>query len=273
MRQIILFFLILINIADLSAQDAGQKNQSDSIAETMSSEFKGDFERQVAEAYIKKDYAKAINLLETKKQDQLLQGLESADLYYNLGNTYFRDGEIAKALLYYERALLLKPNDQDIRHNIAYLNTRIEDKIEIGQTFFLSGWMSTLQQTTTSSGWAWFAIVAFIILVGCLFLFFFTNTILPKQVAFYSGLVCIVLIIISNVFAFRQKSSIQQRNTAIIMAPAVIVRNSPDKNSNQVFTLHSGTKVKIRKTDRQWNEIEIANGNVGWIMQDKLEII
>lgn len=273
MKRIISSLFILINVVVLSAQEIQQPNLTDSISQSRGAEFKGDFERQIADAYNAHDYGKAISMLEQKKDEQLARGLESADLYYNLGNAYFRDGEVAKALLYYERALLIKPNDKDIRQNIAFANTRIEDKIETGQTFFLTDWINSVQQIMSSNGWAWFAIVIFIVFIGCLFMFFFSKTVAPKQVAFYVGLLSVILIIMGNVFAFRQKRRVLNHDSAIIMVPSVVVHSSPDKSSNQVFSLHSGTKVKVRKTDREWCEVEIASGSVGWIPQDKLEKI
>lgn len=272
MKRIILSLFIILCTFALQAQEE-QAIAADSLKQAPVEEFSSELQRQVIEAYNAGQYETVISLLEKEKEEQLAQGIESADLYYNLGNAYFRDNEIAKAILYYERALLLKPSDKDIRHNILYANTRIEDKITPANTFFLSEWMKTLQETKSSDGWTWFAVCCFLTLIAMLFLFFFSKKIAFKQIAFYAGIVLVVLIIAGNVFAYRQKSDIEHRDHAIIMSPTAVVRSSPDRNSNQVFTLHAGTKVKITKDDRDWCEIEIASGNVGWIEKDKLEEI
>lgn len=272
MKRYILAIFIVIYATSAIAQDVPE-TVSDSLAQTPEVTYSSELQRQVIEAYNNGNYEQAISLLETERDEQLSKGMESADLYYNLGNAYFRDNEIAKAILYYERALLLKPDDKDIRHNIAYANTRIEDKIPESDNFFLSEWMQALQKTKSSGDWAWFAIICFVLFIGILFLFFFSKKIVYKKIAFYTGIILIVFIIAGNVFAYRQKSSIRKRNHAIVMTGSAVVRSSPDKNSNQVFILHSGTKVKVTKDDRDWCEIEIASGSVGWVEKDKLEVI
>lgn len=224
-------------------------------------------------AYNKGDFSKAIELLEKEKDSQKAKGVESADLYYNLGNAYFRNNDIAKALLNYERALLLNPGDKDIKHNIEYVSSLTEDKILVADTFFLADWLEALQHCLSANAWATTAIVSFLLLIGCLFLYFFGKNINIKKASFYAGIFLIAVIIFSNVFAFRQKDEIKHRTTAIIMSGAVNVKSSPDINSKDLFILHSGTKVKINKEDRRWLEIEITDGNVGWVQRDALEII
>ena len=228
---------------------------------------------EAGKAYQAEDYQKAIDLLEAEIKLQKEKGFESADLYYNLGNAYFRDNEVAKAILNYERAILINPGDADIRHNVEFAYTRIEDKIIGVDTFFLQSWFNSLQNQQSSNAWARLSIVFFLLFIAMLGAFFFTRTVTVKKVAFYSGVVLLTFLIFTNVFSARQKYSITHRNTAIIMAGSVSIKSSPDENSKELFLLHSGTKVRINKVDENWLEIEIDNGNVGWISRDKLEII
>ena len=252
MRKIILLLFIVISFARIHAQNTLENAQK---------------------AYQEKDYTTAINLY--KKEIKVLEGegKVSADLYYNLGNAYFRANEIPEAILNYERAQLFNPGDRDIKHNIEYANTKIEDKILNADTFFLSIWFDDVQNLMSSSAWAKLSIVFFIFLIGSLVLFFFTKKLTYKKVGFYLGIVLFIFSVFSNIFAFSQKYKIEHRNTAIIMAGVVPIVSSPTSNSNEVFTLHAGTKVDIRKVDGEWMEIEIADGNVGWIQKSKLEII
>ncbi|MDR1810943.1 MAG: tetratricopeptide repeat protein [Prevotella sp.] len=224
-------------------------------------------------AYQGGDYTKAIEIFENEVKLQKEKGMESADLYYNLGNAYFRGNDFAKALLNYERAVLLEPGDADIRHNLQFARTRVEDKIIGVDTFFLQSWFDAIQNLQSSDDWATLSIVLFLLLIGALCAFFFTRVIVVKKTAFYSGIVLLVLLIFTNIFSVRLKNKILNRNTAIIMAGAVSIKSSPDVNSKELFILHSGTKVTINKTDGTWLEIEIDNGNVGWTTRDKLEII
>lgn len=230
-------------------------------------------EQQAVDAFNEGKFSEAATVYEKLISEHNAKGEISSDLYYNLGNAYFRDGEIAKAILNYERALLLNPSDKDIRHNIRFANTRIEDKLENTGSFFLSNWINAFQETMSSNAWAWFAVVCFIILIICIFVFFFSKTVLPKKVTFYSGIVLVVLVILGNVFSFRQRSDILVRDNAIIMTSSAVVRSSPNTNGKEVFTLHAGTKVKISKEDRDWSEIVTTAGNVGWVENKRIEKI
>jgi len=225
------------------------------------------------EAYNEGHFRQAIEILEAEKDARLKDGLESAELYYNLGNAYFRVNELANARLYYEKALLLDPGDRDIRHNIDYLSTKIEDKILVADTFFLNIWFRAVQNLFGSNAWATIAVVLFLALTASMVAFFFSRSILVKKTAFYIGIVSLVIVIFANIFAFRQKDKIEYRDTAVIMAGSASVVSSPDINSKELFILHAGTKVYITKEDRNWLEIEIDNGSIGWIQRDKIEII
>ncbi len=224
-------------------------------------------------AYNEGDFRKAIEILEKEKNIQKEKGLESAELYYNLGNSYFRVNDLANARLYYEKALLLNPGDRDIKHNIDYLSTKIEDKILVADTFFLNIWFRAVQNLFSSNTWAVISVVFFILFISCLVMFFFSRHVSIKKISFYIGIVSMLVIILANVFSFRQKNKIEDRNTAIIMIGSASILSSPDINSKELFILHSGTKVYITKEDRNWIEIEIDNGSVGWVQREKLEII
>ncbi len=252
MRKILLYIAILLFPVSSFAQEAP---------------------KEAIQAYQAENYTKAIEILENEIQLQKEQGKESADLYYNLGNAYFRDNEIAKAILNYERAVLINPGDRDTRHNIEFARTRIEDKIIGVDDFFLQSWFDSIQNLQNSNAWAKLSIVLFLLFIATLAAFFFGRLIMIKKIAFYSGITIFVFLIFANVFSIRQKSKILNRNTAIIMAGSVSIKSSPDLNSKELFVLHAGTKVKITKNDEYWLEIEIENGNVGWIQHDKLEII
>ncbi|MGB4053843.1 MAG: SH3 domain-containing protein [Dysgonamonadaceae bacterium] len=228
---------------------------------------------EASEAYRRDDYKKSIELYEKVIAEHLEKGEESPEIYYNLGNAYFRDNQIGKAILNYNRALLLSPGDSDIRHNLRFANTRIEDKIIPSNRFFLADWFESVQNLFNSNTWGVIAIVLFFLFLGCMGVFLFVRILWARKTAFYTGIVIFLLMIAANVFAFNQKNARIYRNSAVIMAPAVSIRTSPDSNSKELFQLHEGATVKIRKIDGDWYEIEIANGSVGWIPKDYIEII
>lgn len=257
MKQIILSLILLLSISSVEALAQDNSNVS----------------QQAIEAYNKGNFKKTIELLEKERETQSSKGLESSDLYYNLGNAYFRDNQIAKARLNYERASLIDPGNRDVKHNIDYVNTKIEDKIVVADTFFLSIWFRVLQNLLSSNGWAKFAIGSFILLIVSLFAFFFGRNIIVKKSAFYTGLVMLILVIFANIFSYSQKQKIEHHDTAIIMTSPAPIYSSPDVNSKELFILHAGTKVTINKEDRTWLEIEIDNGSIGWVQRDQIEII
>ena len=129
-----------------------------------------------SEAYRKGDYKKSIELYEKVIADHLAKGDESPEIYYNLGNAYFRDNQIGKAILNYNRALLLSPGDSDIRHNLRFANTRIEDKIVPSNHFFLTDWFNSIQHLFNSNTWGVIAIVLFFLFLGCMGVFLFIRT-------------------------------------------------------------------------------------------------
>lgn len=230
-------------------------------------------EQQVIDAYQANKFDDAVTILETELKTQKEAGKESADLYYNLGNAHFRANDVPQAILYYEKALLLNPGDRDTRHNIEYAKTKIEDKILEVDEFFLASWFEAVQNCFTSGTWATLSIILFLILIGCSVVFFFLKSLGLKKIAFYVGIVAIPLLIFTNVFSINQKNKLTNRNTAIIMASSVSVVTSPDSNSKELFILHAGTKVKINKEDKDWLEIELENGHIGWMQKNKLAII
>ena len=273
LRNYILFVLTIcfVNFGLLHAQ-----TDSDSIA-TSASEIK---ESSVAlpvndaeAAYINKNFAESIQLYESQILENKSINQESAQIYYNLGNAYFRDNQIAKAIVNYERALLLEPGDSDIRHNLRFAKTRIEDKIDSADSLFINKWIRSIQNLYSGNAWAIIGIVFFILLIVAIGLYMISAQIVLRKVSFYSGIVLLSLVIITNVFAFKQKSKIVNRSTAIIMSASVSIYTSPDAHSQELFRLHEGAKVKIKREEGRWIEIVIANGSVGWLQKMNVETI
>lgn len=226
-----------------------------------------------SEAYREQDYEKSTALYEELVAKGIERDRISAEIYYNLGNAYFRDNQLGKAILNYERALLLDPGDGDIRHNLRFARNRTEDRIDTAGNLIFAKWFNAVRNMYSSNAWAAIGIVLFILFLVCLAVFLFVRFLWARKTAFYSGIVLFLLVIVTNIFAFSQKKERIERESAIVMVGAAIVNASPDLNSNELFQLHEGTKVKIRNSDRNWYEIEIANGSVGWISIENVGII
>src|SRR5690554_620785 len=226
-----------------------------------------------AEAYRSQDFKRSIELYEKLINESISLNRVSAQLYYNLGNAYFRDNQLGQAILNYERALLLDPGDSDIRHNLRFANNRKVDRITPAGDIFISNWFKAIRNLYSSNTWAIIAIISFVLFILLLAAYLFVSVIWIRKTAFYSAIVIFLLMIVFNIFSFSQKREQIRGDTAIVMVGSAGVNASPDDNSNELFELHEGTKVKIKNSDGNWYEIEIDNGSVGWTRKDNIEIV
>lgn len=220
-------------------------------------------------AYINNDYATAIQIYES-----LLQSGESAEVYYNLGNSYYKSGDIARAILNYERALLLKPGNEDIRANLEIVRSKTVDKIDVAPEIFFVSWTKSLINSISINAWARWGIAFFLLFIASLYFFIFSKHIKIKKIGFISGIVCLAFAICTNVFAAYQKKTLANRDTAIVISPSVTIQSTPNKNGTSLFILHEGSKVIIKDNSmKNWKEITIEDGKVGWIATSDIEII
>lgn len=270
-----LFLLILALFLGVHSPVIAQEDSAlmEDIRETAEPSNAESTWEQAAQAYRDQQYKQSIALYESLVTSALEEQRESAQLYYNLGNAYFRDNQLGKAILSYERAHLLDPGDGDIRHNLRFANARTEDRIIPTSKLFLTNWFNGVRDLFSSNTWATMAVIFFVLFIGCVALFFFLRILWVRKTAFYAGLVLLLFTGITNAFAFSQKKERVQRDAAIVMVAAARANASPDVNSNHLFELHEGTKVTIRSSDGDWFEIEIANGSVGWMRKENVEII
>ena len=225
---------------------------------------------QADSAYINNDYANAVYLYENILANQG----ESADIYYNLGNSYYKMDNIAKAILNYEKALMLNPGNGDIRFNLELAQSKTVDKVTPMSEVFLVTWMKSLTNTMSEQGWSKLAIASFILTLLGLVLYFFSKKIAMKKIGFISALCLMLVCILANVFASSQKSKAQSHSSAIIMEPSVTVKSTPNEGGTELFILHEGRKVMIKdNTMREWKEIQLEDGNAGWVPASVIEII
>ena len=220
-------------------------------------------------AYIKEDYAAAIQIYEA-----LLKNGEAADVYYNLGNSYYKIGEIAKAVLNYERALLLQPGNGDIRANLEVARAKTIDKVEpVPEVFFVS-WIKSLTNSMSVDAWATWGIVSFILLIIAFYFFIFSKQIMLKKIGFISGIILLIVTVCSNLFASQQKEHLVNRSEAIVMNPSVTVRSTPSESGTSLFILHEGRKVSVKDNSmKEWKEIHLEDGKVGWVPASAIEVI
>jgi tetratricopeptide (TPR) repeat protein len=220
-------------------------------------------------AYIRGEYQQAI-----KDYEALLKQGASVDLYYNLGNAYYRTENITRAVLNYERALLLSPGDRDIRFNLQIAQAKTIDKIVPESEMFFFTWYRSLVNLMSVDGWARTAIVSLTLVIILLLVYLFSGQIWLRKIGFFGGIVLLVLFILSNIFAWQQKKNLLFRKGAVVIAPSVTVKSTPASNGTDLFILHEGTKVTITDGSmKDWKEIRIADGKEGWIEGKQLEEI
>lgn len=220
-------------------------------------------------AYARQQYQQAI-----KDYEELLEGGVSAELYYNLGNAYYRTDNITQAVLNYERALLLSPGDGDIRFNLQMARSKTIDKITPESEMFFVTWYHALVNIMSVDGWARTSIATFALAIVLALAYLFSARIWVRKVGFFGGLAFIAIFLLANLFAYQQRRELADRTGAIIISSAVPVKSTPSKSGTDLFILHEGTKVEITDgTMRDWKEIRVADGKAGWIETSKIEII
>jgi tetratricopeptide (TPR) repeat protein len=203
----------------------------------------------------------------------LEKGYESADLYYNVANCYFRKGELAASILNYERALKLDPSHDDAKHNLEFAQTRTVDKIDSLGTVFLVDWWNAIANMTSADAWAWIAISLFVVMLVALSLYIFVRKMWVRKVGFSVAIVALFFTIISILCAYTRYEVETSKSEAIVFSQTVTIKSSPDSSGNDLFILHEGTKVKIKSTLGEWVEISTLDGNSGWMPASAIEVI
>ena len=219
--------------------------------------------------YTKGNYQQAI-----KDYEDLLKNGVSPEVYYNLGNAYYRTDNITKAVLAYERAHLLSPGDEDINFNLQFARSKTIDKITPVSEMFFVTWYKALVNFTSVDNWAKTGILSIILALVLVLVYLFAPQLLLRKVGFFGGILFFVVFLLSSLFAYQQKQILVNRTGAIIVAPTVNVKKTPSRQSADQFVIHEGTRVDI--TDRSmdgWRGIHLADGRDGWIETKQLEEI
>ena len=243
------FVLMILMLMPLSANAITKQNADDEYA-------KGNYQQAI------KDY-----------QEILKTGV-SSEIYYNLGNAYYRTDNITQALLAYERALQLSPGDNDIRFNLQYARSKTIDKITPETEMFFVTWYNSLVNFTSVDRWANTAIVSIVMALLLILVFLFAPQMWARKSGFYGSAVFLLLFAFANLFAFQQKHELETKQGAIVIAPTVNVKKTPAASGTDVFVIHEGTRVDI--TDRgmkQWRGIKLADGREGWLKTSQIEEI
>ncbi|HAN77164.1 MAG TPA: hypothetical protein DCQ31_05025 [Bacteroidales bacterium] len=219
--------------------------------------------------YADQQYAEALQLY----RNLLTEGYQSTELYYNTANAYFKLSDIPRAVLYYERALLLNPANEDVKYNLKIAKALTIDKIDTLPTYFWQDWMNAFRNWFSSDAWAVVSLTSFMLFLLLFAGFLYSGNPTIKKVGFMGGLGILIISAIALNQALNAQEAATAKNTGVIMAASSTAKSAPDNNSTTLFTIHEGCKVFIEDKTTEWVEIKLENGEVGWIKADDLEVI
>ena len=221
------------------------------------------------ESYRHNDFGSAIQYY----TEIVNQGNEGAILFYNLGNSYYKSGENAKAILWYERALRLDPRNDDIQHNLLFVRQKLIDKINQMPELFISKLWDNLSKSMTSRQWAILSIVFSVLFFSLIFLLILSKRQWVRLASFFFTIIISITLLFSIIFAHKESKRAIKTPEAIIMESVVTTKNTPTESGSDLFVIHEGVKVSITDRVGEWYEIKIPNGEKGWVEQSCLEII
>ena len=211
--------------------------------------------------YHNREYKKSIS-----EYDKILKsGLVSAQLYYNLGNCYYKDQQIGKAIYAYELAKKINPNDDDIRNNLRIANTKVIDKIESKENFFANTLKSSLYNLFSTTGWAYLTLICLLVALLFYVIFIISSSALFKRIGFWTGSFFILCLLFSFAIGMASFRELNKKTQAIILSAETPVLAEPNTASKTKFRLHEGTKVNVLNMQPDYTAIQLANGNEGFI--------
>ncbi len=197
-------------------------------------------------------------------------GYTSYDLFYNLGNANFKSGSMPGAILYYEKALLMRPFNEDVKYNLEIARSYITDSFESLPELFLVRWYKMVSLIFHSNVWSIISLVAFVASLSLILIYLFSIRIGIKKISFLAGLLMLVISVFAISLSYQNTILTIKKQNAIIFAPAVTGKSSPDESGKDLFLIHEGTKVRIEDELGGWYEVRLSDGNVGWIPGEAL---
>ncbi len=247
-RTGILAFLLLLTL------NAGAKDFQDLLEKGNRQYLNGEYEQAV------ETYRSIID-----------SGYTSAELYYNLGNAYYKSHDITMALVNYERAKILDPKDTEIQHNLEVAREFVVDRIEVLPEFFLRKAYIGFVKSLDADVWALISAGSFVLALVLLLFYFFSKKMGIRRLSFWSAMLFFFLTLSTLLFAAQQNRLITRHNQAIVITPSVTIKSSPDEVSGtDLFLLHEGTKVTVDDKLGEWREIVLSDGNRGWLKESDL---
>lgn len=197
----------------------------------------------------------------------------SSSLYYNLGNSYYKLNKAAPSIYYYEKALLLSPNDKEIKNNLIFAQNMTVDAFEVLPQTGFSKIIQNIIGKLSYGSWSVLSIIFMVLFVAFFLLYYFSVYQNKKRLYFTISIVSLLACLFSVLFAFNQKSHLNNQNPAIVFAKEIGVNAEPNNRSEEVFTLHEGAKVNVEGNMGEWKKIKLPDGKTGWLPSSEIKII
>ncbi|OCB77281.1 tetratricopeptide repeat protein [Flavobacterium crassostreae] len=197
--------------------------------------------------------------------------LESAELYYNLANCYYKLNKVAPAIYNYEKALVLKPKDPQTINNLKFAQKRTVDTVKdipkVGFAKLLRDFTAQYHYNTWGYLSVGIASLFLLLFIG----YYFSQKSLFKRVFFGGMLLLSVLLASSIMAAIFERQECQKDQPAIVFAEKTNLQKTPQQNSKTIITVHEGTKVFVIKTIQDWKKVQLTDGTKGWINQNAIK--
>ncbi|WP_028891407.1 tetratricopeptide repeat protein [Tenacibaculum sp. 47A_GOM-205m] len=199
------------------------------------------------------------------------QNIASSELYYNLGNCYYKLNKVAPTIYNYEKALQLNPLNEDAKNNLILAKRLTLDRIEALPKSVFQKFNENYLQKLTYNAWAIVTVVISFIASILFLLFYFAYSPNKKRLYFSTSIISFLLLIISITITYSQYSQSKNTVEAIIFTEEISIKNEPISDSDDVFSLHEGTKVFILDSVDNWKKIKLADGKIGWTQSKNLK--
>lgn len=200
-------------------------------------------------------------------------GFVSADLYYNLGNAYYRLDELGQAILYYERALRLRPNFRDARENLELAQSKTEDRISPLPELFIVQWARAVVNLFSTTGWR-IVLLLFLLITGAAVVCFFVgNNYRLRKASLIGGSITLVLTLLCIVCCISSIRYANAHDSAIVTQPLAVIKSSPEQEGMDKYVLHEGTRLKLNEEVGDWYKVTLPDGNSGWAEATDITVI
>jgi tetratricopeptide (TPR) repeat protein len=221
------------------------------------------------ELYQKQNYDSAVKIYEQLAS----QNYNSAEVYYNLGNSYYKLNNVARAILNYERALRLKPDDDDILFNLKVAQLKVVDKIETVPEIFYVRWLKSISLLLTPDNWSRMVIACIWIMFLFAAMYVLSSAVIMKRIGFLMAALFLIISICTFLISGQSYTNQVTQKRAVVMSVSSYVKSSPGDNNTDLFLLHEGTRIDVLDSYDNWVKIRIANGSIGWVKSVDIEEI